>query len=149
MWFLLAIIGIVFLLGLVQWARSGAVLWDIHLFKQYGQQADEDTEEADARGRVMGRESARDSRQRTIQNMEAMMDEFLRSSLKILGALAICVWLFIMFTVVVDMLGLNWLDRVSFSAHRVWGGPTTRAFTRSHSNFRNDTVRSLGSGVRR
>ena len=147
MWILLIVVCVVFLLGLLQWARSGAILWDIHLLMKRGQPADE--ADLDARERAAARESARESRQRTIRNMEAMMDGFLRSSLRILGLLAICVWAFVIFSVIVDALGLNWLDRVSFSAHRAWSGPTTRAFSRSTPNFRNDTLRSLGSGVRR
>ena len=160
MMFLLVVVGIVFLFGLLQWARSGAVLWDIHSLLKRGSDLSSDA----ANTRETGRdETARrkESLNNTVQRMETTMDGLLRSSFRILGVLALCVWAFVTLSLIVDMLGLNWLDRLSFSSNRVIGNPTVRS-GRSSSGFsftgaggsggargRGDTVRSMGSGLRR
>ena len=86
------------------------------------------------------------------------MDGLLRSSFKVLGILGLCVWAFVTFSLIVDMLGLNWLDRLSFSPNRIVGNPTARSGRSGFGSFgsgsgrsggRGDTFRSLGSGVRR
>ena len=144
MQFLVAVGVVVFLIGLVQWARSGAVLWDIHRLTKHGRPTAEDPGETKA--------GEKETLQKSIQRMEVTMDGLLRSSLKVLGVLALCVWVFVMITVVVDMLGLDWLDRLSFSANRMIGSPTVRAGSNragGGSSARGDTLRSMGSGVRR
>ncbi len=69
-------------------------------------------------------------------------------ALRLLGVLAVCVWLFVTVTVVVDMLGLDWLDRLSTTANRFLGTPSDRSVTRGAA-VRNSTLRSIGSGFRR
>ena len=151
MMILLVIVVVVFLFGLFQWARSGAVFWDMHLLlKRGGGPSDPaDLTEMDRRESAR-RKEVMDS---TIQRMETSMDGFLRSSFKVLGVLALCVWMFVTFSLIVDALGLSWLDRLSFSANRVMGSPVVRGRTSSSSSFttggRGDTFRSMGAGFRR
>ena len=146
----LIIIGIIFLFGLVQWARSGAVLWNIHELTKYRHGSSSgaaDLVEMDRQERARKRETLRKS----VQLMEITMDELLKSSFKVLGVVALFVWLFVAFTVFVDLLGFNWWqDRPGFSNNRVIGNPTARAWQRSGSGsgFRSDTFRSMGSGFR-
>ena len=156
MTFLLVIGGLVFLFGLVQWARSGALLWDVHRLLHHGPTPD--TEEMEEK---LGRETRKnESLKQSVQSMEMTMDGLLRSSFKMLGILALCVWIFVVLSVVTDMMGLDWLDRLSFSANRILGNPTVRAanrpagynsntILRGSATARNDRLRSLGSGVRR
>ena len=143
MTFLLVIAVIVFLFGLVQWAKSGAVLWDIHELTKYRYASPdaEDTIETDRHERTDRREPL----QKTIQSMETTMDGLLRSSFKALGALAICVWIFVMFSLVVDMLGFNWLDRLSFNANRLIGNPTVRGSAVNQGGFRSNPARATRS----
>ena len=156
MTFLLIIAGIVFLFGLVQWARSGALLWDIHRLMHHGSTSAADGMEGGIKEEARRKESLKQS----IQKMEITMDGLLRSSFKLLGVLALCVWIFVMISVVADMAGLDWLDRLSFSANRILGNPTVRASNRpagynsnttlrGNAGARNDRFRSLGAGVRR
>ena len=157
--FLLVIAGVVFLLGLVQWARSGAILWDVHRLLHHGAPPDAEDKEERLRG-----ETRKESLKKSVQSMEMTMDGLLRSSFKLLGILALCVWIFVVFSVIADMMGLDWLDRLSFSANRVLGSPTVRASNRptgfnfnrntgttatGGSAVRSERFRSLGSGVRR
>ena len=140
---------IFFLYGLVQWARGGAALWELRQISRGRKNAtadDSETEEApdsEIRGGPRRQTSARD--------LEKLTDVLLRSSFRVIGILAICVWVFVVFSVVVDMLGLDWLDNLSFRANRFWGNPAVRAGTSGSGggNSRNNILRSLGSGVRR
>ena len=154
MTFLLAIVGVIFLIGLVQWARSGAILWDIHQLLKHRHSLSTDTTattEMDRREKL----SPGETLQKSIQHMEITMESFLRSSIKVLSVLALCVWIFVMISVVVDMLGLDWLDRLSFSTNRLIGSPTARAnrsafnYNRAGGASRGNTLRGIGSGLRR
>ena len=155
MTFLLVTACLVFLFGLIQWARSGALLLDIHRLLRYGSAPNA---EDGAANTFRERDGKKESLRQAIQSMEMTMDGLLRSSFKLLGILALCVWIFVVFSVVSDMMGLDWLDRLTFSANRVLGNPTVRAsgnrnaFNRSNmssASSRNDRFRSFGTGVRR
>jgi xanthine/uracil/vitamin C permease (AzgA family) len=136
---LLAVVGIVFLFGLIQWARSGAVLWDIHEILKHRHGVSPAATEKE-------RQSEKEALQKSIKHLETTMDGFLRSSFKILGALALCVWVFVVFTVVVDMLGLNWLDRMGyFSSNRITGNPSVRS---APGRFTPSNTANRGSGGR-
>jgi hypothetical protein len=106
-----------------------------------------DTADAETKDSLREKETL----QKSIRNMERVMDGLLRSSLKALGVLALCVWVFVLAAVAVDMLNLDWLDRLSFTVNRVFGNPAVRAagVNRNNSSARNNTFRSLGSGMRR
>jgi xanthine/uracil/vitamin C permease (AzgA family) len=135
---------LVFLFGLVQWARSGAVLWDILRLNQ----------SRPARGVIVTAENQEaDARSITaLRNMESVMDGLLRSSFRVLGVLALGVWLFVIASVIIDALGLDWLDSLSFQANRFWGSPATRSsYGATHRSGRDrvNVFRSLGSVLRR
>ena len=161
MTFLLVVVVVIFAFGLVQWARGGAMLWDIHLLLKQG--GDSSPDAADTRETYRyDNTREKESIKTNIQRMEATMDGFLKSSFKVLGVLALCVWAFVTFSLIVDMLGLNWLDRLSFSPNRVVGSPTVRAGRSgsglnlsagggggARSGTRGGTLRSMGSGLRR
>ena len=138
MLFLIVIAGIVFVFGLVQWARSGAILLDIHRLLKYGlspEAADSDTIALQSESKQKARQ--KDLLQRSIQHMEMTTDGLLKSSFKILGVLALGVWIFIIASVVVDMLGLDWMSRLSFSTNRAVGSPTVRSTRPGLSNIVN------------
>ena len=108
--FLLIIGGAVFLFGLVQWARSGAILWDLHQFLKRDIPLHASTNE-------------KKSLQGIIREMEIKTDGLLKSSLKLVGVLGLCVWLFVIAFVV---MGTDWSNKTTWANH-VSGSPTTRA----------------------
>ena len=118
--FLLVVACVVFLFGLVQWARSGALLWDIRRLLKYGPSGN-------AGGKEGEKAAQRESLQKSIQNMEMMTDGLLKSSFRVLGALALCVWIFIVASFIAEILGLDWADRMSFSTNRMWGSTVARS----------------------
>jgi hypothetical protein len=137
---LLVIVSVVFLFGLVQWARGGAGLWDIHRLLRHGPPPN-------AAGTKETDQDAGESLQKSIQSMERMTDGLLRSSFKVMGILALGVWIFVVITVIVDMLGLDWLDRASsYSSNRVVGNPQARS-TQRRSGF-GGAVNNRGSDSR-
>jgi len=146
---LIVIVGVIFLFGLVQWARSGALMWDIYELL-HGHQSSGITEAGKP-----NEDARKEDIQKSIQRMESNMDSLLRSSVKVLGILAICVWFFVAFSFVTDMLGLYWTDRIS-SPNRVIGNPaarsttgTTNRVTPARGSARNDRMREMGSSFRR
>ncbi|MDR3265222.1 MAG: hypothetical protein LBT15_04325 [Synergistaceae bacterium] len=146
---ILVICGAVFLFGLVQWARGGAILWDIVRFSRRrpggGKNGAADTDEEKKAAEIRSAKAMRD--------MERMVDGLLRSSFRVLGVLALFVWLFVAASVVIDALGLDWLDNLSFRANRLWGDPTVRSGYATQSGGaprgNGNILRSLGSGLRR
>jgi len=146
---ILVIVSIVFLFGLIQWARSGAVLWDILRLSRYGAPGAANTAETEETEKPDGK----DLLLKSIKKMETTMDGLLLSSFKVLGILALGVWVFVVASVVMDMFGLNWTNRLSFSGNRVVGNPTVRAGynnSRSeNSGRRNEALRTMGSSMRR
>ena len=158
--FLLVAGGIVFLFGLVQWARSGALLWDIHrLLKPGLQSGTADTARTAMDRKEIARE--KESLQKSIQKMESMMDSLLKSSFQAMAVLGLLVWLLVAAVVVMDMFNLDWRDRLAFfspnRSNRVVGSPAARAGFNSGSPARNatgnrsrtETLRQLGSNIRR
>ena len=116
---------VLFLFGLVQWARGGAVLWEVF------------------RTSKTDRDSAH-------KELESMADELLKSSFRIVGVLGLCVLAFIMVTIVIDLLQLDWLDKLSFRANRFWGNPAARSTVSETSRTNRDDIwRSMGSRMRR
>ena len=145
--FLLIIGGIIFLFGLVQWARSGVILWDLHEFLKrdllLGVSTDEKTTEK------------KKSMQRIIRKMETKIDGLLKSSFNLVAVLALCVWLFVIAFVTMDMLGIDWSNRTSRS-NQVLGSPTARAGLNNASTARSatvvnqhDAIFAMGSNLRR
>ena len=104
---LLIIVGVA-VFGLIQWARGGAALWFLLRLKKDAQPSNPLRQ---------ARESAE------IRNAEKMTDQLLRSSFRVLGILAIGMWLFLGVTVLLDLLGIDWVSRISARAQTFWGSP--------------------------
>ena len=146
MQFVIVIAGIVFVFGLVQWARSGAILLDIHRLLKDGLSQDAaDSDTIVLQSEPKQKASQKELLHRSIQRMEMTTDGLLRSSFKVLGILALGMWIFIIASVLVDMLGLDWMGRLSFSANRVIGSPTARSARPGLSN----AINNRGSGATR
>jgi xanthine/uracil/vitamin C permease (AzgA family) len=124
--------GAIFLFGLVQWARSGAVLWDIFRLAESSRDP----------------KAWQDAAER-MRSMESAMERLLRSSFRVLVTLAVVVWLFVVVVVIVDALGLGWLDGMSFQANRLFGNPSVRAAGNRPQLGRERTLQLLGSGLTR
>lgn len=126
----------IFLIGLAQWARSGAALWSV--LRARKSEAPED-----------GPEQARQNTE--LRRMERMTDRLLLSSFKVIGVLAVAMWLFLGLTVLLDLMGINWADRISLTARRFWGSPVyNHAPARPNTpSGRNDILRSLGDKLRK
>ncbi|MDR1732301.1 MAG: hypothetical protein LBR61_09455 [Synergistaceae bacterium] len=143
---ILVTVALFFVFGLVQWARGGAALWDVIRLSRFKPAVDEEKDEEDRQ-----KEEAR--RRSTLREMERLTDRMLRSSFKVLGILALCIWFFVVASVIIDALGLDWLDSLSFQANRIWGDPATRATSNtsqtSNSSNRTNILRSIRSGLRR
>ena len=117
--FLMIISSAVFLFGLIQWAKSGALLWKIrHMSLNVSN-------------------NKKGSPQITIQKMETQTDRLLRTSFKVLGALALCVFIFTITTVVMN---IDWSTK-KYAAGSVIGSTTERA---GFNGNRNDALRSMG-----
>jgi len=148
--FLVIVIGVVFLFGLIQWARSGAVLWDIHELTKRKQSPSPDTAETSERYEKARKEDV----QKSIQRMEVTMDGLLKSSYLLVCVVALCVWIFVGFFFVMDMLEFEWTDRFYLSTHRVTGSPAVRSSagpvrgTPIRGDARSDRLREMGAGFR-
>jgi hypothetical protein len=140
---ILLVCAVVFLFGLVQWARCGATLWEFVRLSRSQPGNAEDDEEA--------KRTATKQKNRILSDLEHVADSLLRSSFRILSVLALTVWLFVVVSVIIDALGLDWLDSLSFRANRLWGDPTVRSErnNRNSNGGRGSTLQSLGTNFRR
>jgi hypothetical protein len=140
---ILVVCAAVFLFGLVQWARGGATLWEVfHLVRNKPENAkdtDEEKRAAEIRTKMV------------IRDLETMTDSLLRSSFRVLGFLALAVWLFVIASVIIDAMGLDWLDGLSFQSNRLWGDPYARSNnnTRKQGVYRGNLFQSFGYRQRR
>lgn len=128
----LGVLGLaIFLVGLVQWARGGAALWSILRLKKDAQSAERAQSE--------------------IRRAEKATDHFLRSSFRVIGILAVVMWLFLGLTLVLDLMGVNWIDRISGRARAFWGSPVyNQAPVTTHSPAsRNSILKSMGEKFRK
>ena len=132
---LLIIVGLaVFLFGLIQWARGGAALWFLLRLK---------------RGARPSNPLKRAWESAEIRRAEKATDQLLRSSFKVIGILAIGMWLFLGLTVLLDLLGVDWVSRISTRAQTFWGSPVynrTPATTQSPAR-RGDIMKSLRNSL--
>ena len=128
--YLLLIGGVVFMFGLVQWARSGVLIWGIR--------------------HILKRDISTFEKEYLVRSMETQMDGLLKSSFKLLGILGLCVWIFVIAAVFMDT---DW-SNIIVSANRVIGNPAARAsFTNESAarnaaaRYRNGVLRSMGTKV--
>ena len=132
---LLIIVGLaVFLFGLIQWARGGAALWFLLRLKK-------DAQPSNPIRRA--RKSAE------IHSAEKMTDQLLRSSFRVLGILAIGMWLFLGVTVLLDLLGIDWVSHISARAQTFWGSPANNGtpVTIQSPARRGDIMKSLRNSL--
>jgi len=140
--FLLKAASIIFIIGLIQWARSGVILWDIRQFLKRHMPLNESID----RKKPM---------QRIIRKMETKTDDLLRSSFKLMGVLALCIWFFVIAFVAMDMMGIDWSNK-NISANHVLGNSPIRSAFNSGSTARtasgenrNVIFLAMGSNFRR
>ena len=119
--------GIVFFgLGLWQWARGGSGLWQILNLRRR-----EKTLTAEERLEAEG----------TVHRLERATDRALLLSFRILGYLAIVLWLMLGASLLMDFLGGDWTSR--FRARQYWNADTEAV------PDRNVILRSIGSKLRK
>ena len=122
----------VFLIGLYQWALSGASLWQIFSIRR-GEKG-------------MTRDEKKEA-EREVKKLEQSADRTISASLRIIAILAVLVWLFLGVTMILDMFGINLISKISSQAKSYW----VSAGTDNHLNTqnRNETLRNMGNSFRR
>lgn len=136
-WLLLIVGGAVFLFGLVQWARGGAGIWAILKYRR-------------EKYRLSASERLREEEE--IRKIETLTDSALKASFKLLGFVAAAMWIFLGLTLIFDLMGVDWMSRISSRARYYWNSPTYVASPvgKKHSTpQRNAIIQSLGEGVRK
>ncbi len=130
---LFAFIGVsIFLLGLYQWARSGASLLRIFSLKR------------------QEKELSRDERKEIdnqVKQLEQATDRTLSASFRILAWLGVIVWLFLGVTMILDMFGIDWINTIGTHAKQYWAAPG--ATNTNNTPGRNDMLRNMGNSLRR
>lgn len=120
-------VGIVFFgLGLWQWARGGSGLWQILNLRRR-----EKTLTAEERRKAEG----------AVRRLERATDRALLLSFRILGYLALVLWLILGASLLMDFLGVDWTSR--FRARQYWSADTEAVPDRSA------ILRSIGSKLRK
>jgi len=132
--------GVVFLIGLVQWSRSGVLIWDIHRFFR-----------RDSLMYVLN-DKEKESIQKTIRDIEMKVDGLIKYSFKFVVCLGMFVWIFVTTTAVLNFS----LPVKAITANRIYDSPTTSAGLKNNltgaafsSINRNETLRSMSSFVLR
>ena len=134
MWLILTFIGVsVFVLGLLQWARSGAALWQIRTIRR-----EEASLSAEERKTAEGE----------VRRLEQATDRALIASFRILGFLAIATWLLLGVTILLDFFGIDWASGASIRARMYWNTPAP-GVTRSGAVTRNDVLKNIGGSLRK
>ena len=126
-----------FLFGLVQWARSGASLWTLLRLKRGGRPSSP---------------SERIREESEIHRAEKLTDQLLRSSFRVICVLALGMWLALGIVVLLDLMGIDWIDRLSTRARTFWGSPVYRNFPAAtvHTPTRRDNfLKLMGESMRR
>ena len=122
---LFAFIGVsIFLLGLYQWAQSGAGLWRIFSLKRREKEIDDE-----------------------VKKLEEATDRRLSTSFRILAWLGVFVWLILGVTMILDMFGIDWINTIGTHAKTYWARPG--AVSDTNTMGRNDVLRNMGNSLRR
>ena len=122
----------VFLIGLYQWALSGASLWQIFSIRR-GEKG-------------MTRDEKKEA-EREVKKLEQSADRTISASLRIIAILAVLVWLFLGVTMILEMFGINWISKVTSHAKSYW--VSTGMETPQSTQTRNETLRNMGNSFRR
>lgn len=131
---LLSFIGVsVFLLGLYQWAQSGANLWQIFTLRKM-----EKDLPADERAKA----------EREVKELERSADRRISASLRIIAGLAVFVWVLLGLQMVLELFGVNMIGNITSTARQYWSQPSVTS-TNSPTQMRNDMLRNMGNNLRR
>ena len=131
---LLSFIGVsVFLLGLYQWAQSGASLWQIFTLRKM-----EKDLPADERAKA----------EREVKELERSADRRISASLRIIAGLAVFVWVLLGLQMVLELFGVNMIGNITSTARQYWSQPSVTS-TNSPTQMRNDMLRNIGNNLRR
>ena len=122
----------IFLIGLYQWALSGANLWRIFSIKR--------------RESELTREEKREA-EGEIKKLEREADRTISASLRIIVILAVFVWLFLGVTMILELFGINWVSTLSSRAKNYWSQPGVE--NQQNTPSRNDMLRNMGNNLRR
>ena len=142
LWVLALIGATIFIFGLLNWAQSGATLWQIFKLKWRN------------RFRRL-RPLEREDLENEIKNLERSTDRYLLASLRIICTLAVLTWIFLAATVVLRAMGINWLDHVSAQARMYWRGISLNQMKDDPSvdpnnrvTMRNEILQGMGSKLK-
>ncbi len=122
----------VFMFGLWSWAQSGSTLWQIFRIKRNSDfMTYDEKQKAEAE----------------IKKLETFTDRALRTSLKLIGFMALFVWLFLGVTTVLNMFGVDLIGSLTARAQKYWASPEVAS--KNAAKNRNSTLKALSSGVRK
>ena len=122
----------IFLVGLYQWALSGASLWQIFRIR---------------RGEKEMSSAEKKAAEREVKHLEESADKSISSSLKIIAVFAVLVWLFLGVTMILEMFGINWASSMFARAKSYWSAPGVESHISTQN--RNETLRNMGNSFRR
>ena len=154
----------VFMFGLWSWAQSGSTLWQIFRIKRNSDFMTYDEKQkanADLKrypGNYSHYEKVREVeletliqkyeiQQAEIKKLETFTDRALRTSLKLIGFMALFVWLFLGVTTVLNMFGVDLIGSLTARAQKYWASPEVAS--KNAAKNRNSTLKALSSGVRK
>lgn len=133
---LLSFVGVTFfLIGLYQWAQSGASIWRIFSIRKHEREDGLTHEE-------------RVEAEREVRQLEQSADRTLGASFRILAVLAVLTWLLLGVTMILDMFNIDWTGTLSARARSYWAAPGVVSQTNAVPG-RNDMLRNLGNNLRR
>ena len=133
---ILSFVGVTFfLIGLYQWAQSGASIWRIFSLRKHEREDGLTREE-------------RQQAEREVKQLEQSADRTLSASFRILVILAGLTWVLLGATMVLDMFNIDWTGTLNARARSYWAAPGVGSQTNAVPG-RNDMIRNLGNSLRR
>ena len=133
---ILSFIGVTFfLIGLYQWAQTGASIWRIFSLRKHERNDGLTSEE-------------RQQTEREVKQLEQSADRTLSASFRIIAVLAGVTWVLLGLTMVLDMFNIDWTGTLSTRARSYWAAPGVTSQTNAVPG-RNDMIRNLGNSLRR
>ena len=134
MGFLVAFIAAsIFLFGLFQWAQGGASLWQIFRLKRNEKNLTRQEKQA---------------AEAEVKKLEQAADRRISASFRIIAILAVLMWIFLGVTMILELLGINWVSTFASRAKTYWTGPTATT-NQTATQARNDMIRNMGNSLRR
>ncbi len=121
----------IFLFGLYQWARGGATLWQIFQLKRSEKGLSRDE---------------RKKLENQVQQLERATDSILRTSFRLVAFLAVFLWAVLGITIVLDMMGIDWVGRLTTRAQQYWSQSQVNT---SLTQNRSDMLRNMGNNLRK